>query len=183
MNKLNQPFMLSDFKSNWKKFLIWGIFLVIGGIFAITFSGFTTLMTIILLGAVLVFGGAVIIIDTLQFWRRKKGFALHLTMGALYLITGLLLLTSPILGSISLTLLLALLFILLGSLRIYYALGLRSPGWNWNLLSGIITLLLGILILAEWPASGLVIIGLFVGIDLLILGWSYIMLALYAKDI
>ncbi|MGZ3634159.1 MAG: hypothetical protein ACXWM7_07870 [Parachlamydiaceae bacterium] len=43
-------------------------------------------------------------------------------------------------------------------------------------------MLLGLLIWAQWPVSGLWIIGLFIGIDLIVLGWMWITLALAAKD-
>jgi uncharacterized membrane protein HdeD (DUF308 family) len=37
---------------------------------------------------------------------------------------------------------------------------------------------MGFLLLAQWPASGLWVIGLFVGIDLIFRGWTWIRLAL-----
>ncbi len=43
---------------------------------------------------------------------------------------------------------------------------------------GIITFVLGLLVLAQWPASGLWVIGLFVGIDLIFYGCAWIALAL-----
>jgi uncharacterized membrane protein HdeD (DUF308 family) len=46
--------------------------------------------------------------------------------------------------------------------------------WIWVLLSGVVTLLLGLVILAHWPVSGLYILGLFLGIDLVLAGASWI---------
>ena len=54
----------------------------------------------------------------------------------------------------------------------------RFPGWGWALLSGVVTLILGILIWREWPEISLWIIGLYVGIHLVFIGWSWVMLAL-----
>jgi uncharacterized membrane protein HdeD (DUF308 family) len=54
-------------------------------------------------------------------------------------------------------------------------------GWGWLLASGILSLILGVLIWAQWPASGLWVIGLLVGIQLLFTGWSLVMLALAAR--
>ena len=53
--------------------------------------------------------------------------------------------------------------------------------WGWLLASGILSVLLGVLIWAQWPASGLWVIGLLVGIQLLFTGWSLVMLALAAR--
>ena len=57
-----------------------------------------------------------------------------------------------------------------------------TGGWVWALLGGIVSILLGIMILAKWPVSGMWIIGLFVAIELIFNGWSQIMLALAAKN-
>jgi uncharacterized membrane protein HdeD (DUF308 family) len=49
------------------------------------------------------------------------------------------------------------------------------------LASGIVSVILGVLIWAQWPVSGLWVIGLLVGIQLLFTGWSLVMLALAAR--
>jgi uncharacterized membrane protein HdeD (DUF308 family) len=51
------------------------------------------------------------------------------------------------------------------------------------LLNGLVTLLLGISIWRQWPESSLWVIGLFIGIDLIFAGWSWIMLALAVKSV
>ena len=51
------------------------------------------------------------------------------------------------------------------------------------LFNGIITLILGILIWAEWPFSGLWVIGTLVGIDAIFTGWTWILLSLKAKNL
>jgi uncharacterized membrane protein HdeD (DUF308 family) len=49
---------------------------------------------------------------------------------------------------------------------------------GWQAVDGIITIILGALVLAQWPASGLWVIGLFIGIDLIFYGLAWIALAL-----
>jgi len=175
---------LTIFSENWGWFLALGIALIILGAFAISVSELTTLISVMLLGFTVLAGGIVIIIDTFKFWWRKwSGFALHLIMGLLYLFVGFMLIKSPLSAAISLTLLLSILFIGVGIFRIIYAITNRMPGWGWNLFNGIITLLLGLLIIANWPASSLTIIGLFVGIDLFFCGWAYVMVALASRNV
>lgn len=176
--------ILGDFGKNWGFFLAWGVALTVLGILAISFAAFTTLISVIFLGFLLLFSGVLVIIDAIQFWRGKgSSFFFQLLAGLLYSIVGLLFIFSPMVGSMSLTLLLAVLFMVLGVFRIIYAATHHLPRRGWILFSGIITLLLGILILIQWPASGLFIIGLFVGIDLLFLGINYIMAALVARKL
>jgi uncharacterized membrane protein HdeD (DUF308 family) len=49
------------------------------------------------------------------------------------------------------------------------------------LLHGVVDLILGLLILNAWPEASLWVIGLFVGIDLVFQGWSWIILALSVR--
>ena len=79
-------------------------------------------------------------------------------------------------------LLLAATFLAGGLIRIVITLLDRFPGWPWVLLNGFVTLLLGILIWRQWPESSFWVIGLFVGIDLLFSGWSWVMLGLLVRD-
>lgn len=178
------PEILGDFGKNWGFFLAWGVALTVLGILSISFATFTTLISVVFLGFLLLFAGVMVIIDAIQFWRgRGSSFFFQLLAGLLYSIVGLMFIFKPLAGSLSLTLLLAALFIVLGIFRLVYAATHHLPRRGWILFSGIITLLLGILILLEWPASGLFIIGLFVGIDLVFLGMNYIMAALAVRKL
>lgn len=171
------------FSKYWGWFLTLGIVLLCLGMLAIGLSTLTTLITVIILGMIIFAAGVIIIVDTFKFWWRKwGGFFLHLAMGILYLLVGIMLFANPLAASISLTLLLGIFYIVIGVFRIIYSLSLKSPRWGWSFFNGLISLLLGMLITANWPMSSLFIIGLFVGIDLFFCGWTYIMLALFAQN-
>jgi uncharacterized membrane protein HdeD (DUF308 family) len=117
-----------------------------------------------------------------SFWQPKwGGFFLHLVGGILAVVVGSHLVTSPKAGALVLTLVMAIYFMVIGIVRAITALTMRFPNWGWVLLSGVISFILGLLIKQQWPYSGLFIIGLFIGIDLIFSGWSYVMLALAAK--
>lgn len=174
---------LKSLTKKWGWFLGWGMLLVLLGIVAIGAASFTTLISVIFLGLLILMGGIVITIDTFNAWWGKwLGFLLHLMIGLLYLIVGALLIRHPVSASVSLTLLLGIFYIVIGIFRLIYAASTQGPKWGWGIFSGLISLLLGVLILNSWPASALYIIGLFIGIDLLFSGWSYVMLGLSAKS-
>lgn len=101
----------------------------------------------------------------------------------LYMVVGVLMIVRPAAGALSLTLLIGAFFLAGGLFRIVAAIAGRPPYWGWLLLSGIVTLLLGLLIVAEWPASGLWVIGMFLGIDLLFSGTSLIMFAFGLRNL
>ena len=48
--------------------------------------------------------------------------------------------------------------------------------------NGVVTFLLGAMIYANWPLSGLWVIGLFIGVDLILAGWSWVLLSLTARS-
>jgi uncharacterized membrane protein HdeD (DUF308 family) len=53
--------------------------------------------------------------------------------------------------------------------------------WVWVLVSGIITLLLGLVIVAHWPVASLYVLGIFLGVDLILAGASWIGIGLGLK--
>jgi uncharacterized membrane protein HdeD (DUF308 family) len=70
-----------------------------------------------------------------------------------------------------------------GIFRIASALNLRFNNWGWVLMNGIITLMLGILIYRQWPASAEVAIGLFVGIEMIFNGITWAALGMGLKQL
>jgi uncharacterized membrane protein HdeD (DUF308 family) len=171
------------FRKNALWFFLWGIVLFILGICAISAATFTTFLSVVFIGFMITLAGCVIVLDSFTFWRKQKGFLLHLLMGILYVAVGFMLIESPLAGSISLTFLLGVFYLVIGLFRLFHSSSLRAPRWGWNFFNGLISALLGILILMNWPESSLYIIGLFVGIDLLFCGWAYMMAALSARAV
>lgn len=173
---------LDSIRKNWGWFFVFGLFLLLTGILAIGSSVFTTLFTVAFLGVLLLVAGIVKVVYA--FWARKwGGFFLQLFSGLLYLVTGALIFSNPAAAATALTLLMSVLFIVSGIAKIIGAIATRFPDWGWIVVSGIISLILGGLILAQWPYSGLWVIGLFVGIDLIFFGWTWVMMALKAKNL
>lgn len=161
---------------HWGWFLALGVVMLMLGLISISAAMVTTLLSVALIGWLLLVGGAMLVVQA--FWtRRWSGFFMYLTVGLLYMILGLLLVSSPALAAVTLTLLIASFFIVGGLFRIISSLTHHIPQRGWFLFNGVISLLLGIMIWAQWPLSALWVIGTFVGIDLILSGWSYIMLA------
>lgn len=166
----------------WTWLLAWGVALVVLGGIAISAATMTTVISIVLLGALLLISGLAIIMVAFTFcWHKWRGFFLDLFLGILYLIAGIMLVKNPILASVSLTLFLGIFYLVIGVFRTIYSLSISIPNWGLNFFNGIISLVLGILILSSWPESSLYIIGLFVGIDLLFTGFTYMMASFAAR--
>jgi uncharacterized membrane protein HdeD (DUF308 family) len=141
---------------------------------------FATLVTVVFIGWLLLIGGILSAVHA--FWRKQwRGFFLDLATGILYVVAGLMIIGNPGAAALTLTLLIAMLLLVGGIFRIVVALSGHFEHRGWVLLNGIITAALGILIWRQWPLSGLWVIGLFVGIEMIFYGWSLVMLSLIAK--
>jgi uncharacterized membrane protein HdeD (DUF308 family) len=137
-----------------------------------------------MLGAVLVAGGAVESAHAFRFWRsRWASFVPALLVGVLYLVCGLLLVAGRRAPAAGITLLLTAVLIAGGTLRLLWSLAAAAPGRGASTAHGAVTLLLGILLWALWPATSLGAVGVFVGTDLLASGAVLLFLALEARGL
>ena len=105
-----------------------------------------------------------------------------LLVGVAYVFFGGYLITHPVLGVASLTLILASLFLIEGILNIILFFQMRaSGGSSWVLVDGIVTLLLGLMIYMQWPSSSAWAIGVLVGVSMIISGVARVMLSLAVR--
>jgi uncharacterized membrane protein HdeD (DUF308 family) len=165
---------------SWVLLVSLGIVLMVVGFVALSSTVIATLAAVHIFGILLMVGGTVQIV-TAFLGRSWRGFFLHLLAGILHLVIGDLLIEHPVLGAEALTMLLAVGFLVGGSVQLIYALAESFTGRGWVLLNGFIVFALGISIWRQWPASSLWILGMFIGIDLIFSGWSWIMLGLLVK--
>ncbi|MBR0697482.1 HdeD family acid-resistance protein [Bradyrhizobium lablabi] len=131
---------------------------------------FTVISTIFIGWTAIVAGGFEIVH---AFWTKGwGGFVWQLLLGALYLALGIVLLSQPVTGALILTYVLGLLLLLSGIVRILIGVSHWQTGWV-ILISGIFGTLAGLVILTGFPATGLWVLGLLLGIDLLShgIGW------------
>jgi uncharacterized membrane protein HdeD (DUF308 family) len=166
---------LNALRGDWFWFVLLGAALIVLGVIALGSVVIASLAVALVLGALLLIGGVVEAIGA--FWARGwSGFFLHLLSGVLSIVVGVLFLRAPLSADIALTLLIACFLMVGGIFKIIAALSYRFGGWGWPLASGIIDLLLGLLIWIGWPATGLWVIGLFLGINLIFRGVNWIAL-------
>ena len=173
---------LAELKASWLWFVILGAVLTILGLLAINYSVLATLTTALVFGYLLVAAGVFYILGAF-FTRGWGGFFISLLAGVLHLAVGVIILERPEEAVLIYTLLLAAFFFVDGLFRIAAALTGRFRHWGWLLLNGIVTLALGVMIWRQWPLSGLYVVGLFLGINLVISGVTFINLGLHARKL
>ncbi len=175
---------LETVQKHWGYFLASGIAFLVLGTIALAYTVFTTLASVFVFGVALFIGGIFQTVHAFKTSASKwSGFLLDLLVGVLYVVTGLLMAVHPLAGAQSLTLLLAAFFLVMGLFRTMGAVILQPPSWGWLLVSGIVTLLLGIFVWIQWPESALWVIGTLVAIDMIFNGVWLVMLALNVRGL
>jgi uncharacterized membrane protein HdeD (DUF308 family) len=167
----------------WKTLRGIGIAAIVIGCVAILLPELFSLGAAVFVGIVLVIVSA--FLAAAAFAAHGVGsFLARLAWAFLTFVVGLWLILEPHNGTLTLTLVLGIYFVLMGLLRIVAAfLGRGSPNASWVGLSGICGLIVGVLVLAKFPSSADWAIGLLIGIDLIFAGWSLIMVAQVGKEV
>jgi uncharacterized membrane protein HdeD (DUF308 family) len=161
---------------------VMGVVFVVLGILAIVEPAVAGLAVAILVGWVLIFGSVAHGISA--FGGGGVGRVVwQLIVAAIYLVAGLYFLTHPLLGLGTLTLYLAVVLLVEAVIEILaFAVG-REGGSGWRLVNAIVTLLLGAMIWRNWPSSSTWVIGTLVGVNLMITGFSRLMLGTAARKL
>lgn len=163
-------------------FFLLGTVLIVLGIAAIGFPFLTTIAAKVFLGWLILIGGILQIVHAFS-TREWSEFFFDLIIGALYVIVGGWLAFFPLTGILTLTVLLALAFLIQGFLEVGMAFRMRPhAGWIWMLLAGLVAIAAGTLLIAELPSSATWAIGLIVGINLIMSGVAYLLLPIAARS-
>ena len=163
-------------------FLIQGILLMIAGAAAIVYPMLSSLALTWFLGWILIVGGLVQGISLVAAGRVPH-FWLQLFSAAVSLVTGVLIIRNPGVAVTTLAILLVLFFLVEGIAKVIMALTVRPlPNWGWLLASGLIGIGLAGFLIAN-PLLSLVVLGIFVGIQVLTEGIAIAWLAWQARQL
>lgn len=157
-------------------YVIGGILSIFVGFYAMNRPGLATLAVTKVVGILLLASGIVLFFAAI-FGKARKHRLLDFLSSVLRIIVGLILMTNIIKGVLVLTLVLGAVFIVEGIFSLGLGFGLRgkNPAWGWVLLNGVASLLLGGMLIVQWPDSALWAIGLLFGINCLFSGFALIM--------
>ncbi len=159
-------------KSGWIVAL--GAVYVIAGLIALASVAMATVASVLVVGVMMIVAGVAEVINAFQIKSWGK-FLLWALLGVLYIVAGFVTFENPLLAAVLLTLMLGASLVASGIMRIILSFSMkRETPWIWVAISGVITLLLGLLILARWPINSVYILGLFLGIDLIMAGAGWI---------
>lgn len=169
---------IEPLRAKWGWIVALGVLYVVAGFIALGSVMMATVASVLVVGVMMLMAGVGEVVGAFQMKSWGK-FILWVLLGALYIVAGFSAFENPLLAAAFLTLLLGAALVASGIMRVFLAFSMKAQTmWVWVLISGVITLLLGVVILAHWPISSLYILGLFLGIDLIFAGTSWISIGL-----
>jgi uncharacterized membrane protein HdeD (DUF308 family) len=157
---------IEKIRESWGWFLVLGIALAVLGVCCAAFDVTATV------ASVSIFGWLLLVSGVFQFFHAFRagtwsGFPLYLLSALFRGFTGFLLIRFPVIGAEALTVVLASYFIVTGLFRAIASTMLKFPRWGWVVFSGVITAVLGFILQAQMPVSGVWFIGFALGVDLI----------------
>jgi len=157
---------MEEIRGSWGWFMFLGIALLVLGMACIVFEVSATFTTVLVFGWLLLISG---VIQLIQSFRTGtwSGFFLFLLSALLRGITGYLLVRYPVIGAEALTLVLGSFFIVGGLFRAIGFAMAKLPRWGWAVFSGVVSVVLGIMVLWAMPITSLWFIGFAVGVDMI----------------
>lgn len=157
---------LEELRKSWGWFLVFGILLTILGVACVVKAQTATTFSILALGWVLALSGVVWLVSSFYAWSWG-GFFVYLLNAIIRGVTGYLLIRHPDAGAEGVTMLLAALFIVGGLFRAAGASVIQFPRWGWTVFAGLVSVALGVYLLATWTTSSTFFVGIAIGIDLI----------------
>ena len=164
-----------EVRNSWGWILAMGIALILLGVICLASDLTATFATVFVFGWFLLIGGIIDLIHGFRF-HSTSAFLGSLLSGLLRGFSGFLLLRYPAAGAVALTLILASYFVVAGTFRAVGSGIFRMPQWGWSMFSGIVSVVLGLMLLAQMPTS-IWFIGFAVGLDLILEGSSLVAFA------
>ncbi|WP_114947974.1 HdeD family acid-resistance protein [Microvirga calopogonii] len=169
---------LEPLRVKWGWIVALGAVFVIAGLIALGSVVLATVASVAVVGAMMLVSGIAEIVNAFSVKSWGK-FFLWALLGALYVVAGVVTFRNPLLAATVLTFMLGVALIVSGCLRIFLSMQMtQGTPWVWVALSGVVTLLVGGIILAHWPISSLFALGIFLGIDLVFAGAGWISMGL-----
>lgn len=162
--------------------MIAGIFSLLGGFFALA-NPLAASITVDLLAA-----WVFLVVGALQLYAafQAEGFKNKIwpIIGGLAgIFVGISLIAHPLAGVVSLTLVVGVMFFVAGLTKMMVSFSLTGTGFFWSvMISGILSLLLGIMTLSNFPQSAVVILGTLLAVELIFDGVALISLSIWRKS-
>lgn len=171
-----------EVRANWGWLMVMGLALTALGAVGLYMAGALTVASLWWFGVLTIAGGVATLVDAFRAegWKAKLW---EMLIAVIYVAAGIVMLLNPGASAVWFTLFIAAFLFASGILRIITGFQIREQvkGWGWTVFGGVASTVLAIMIWAQWPVSGLWVIGMFIAIEMIMQGTSMISIALAAK--
>jgi uncharacterized membrane protein HdeD (DUF308 family) len=171
---------IASLQLKWGWLLALGVALIVLGTVALGDTLVVTVISVLLLGWILIASG---VFHVVHLFRHTEIRSFWNILGTIFdFLAGIYLVVNPALGALSLTLVLAAFLLASGITRLIGVFHANLPHKFWSVLDGILSIVLGLLLFAHWPWTGLWFIGFAIAIELIFRGWAWVMLSLALRS-
>lgn len=157
---------MEELRRSWGWFLCASIGLILLGALCVAKAPTATSISILVLGWVLMISAVIWLVNVFQAWSWG-GVFIYLLNAIIRGVTGFLLVRHPDAGAISVTLVVASLFLVGGLYRLIASSAIKFPRWGWTAFAGLVSMVLGAYLFSNWSGASTYFIGLAIGIDLI----------------
>jgi len=171
---------LEHLRSRWTWFAAFGATSVAFGLVSLLLASLATLASVYLIAIFVILVGGIDVSLALDA-HRWSGRLLAASVGLFYIVAGSFFLANPLIGAVGLTLLLGVSLLITGVMRIAFASQLpEGPKWHVGL-AGVLTTLVGMFVISNWPGDSKYVLGAFLGVDMIVYGASWFAFAMFLR--
>lgn len=179
----NLQSLIKEVQTHRGVYIFEAIVFILLGMLAFAVPGFFTVAVELFFGWLLLFGGLVQGYRSIKA-RTSPDFWAASISSLIFIICGVLLLVYPLQGVLTLTALLSIFFCMQGIAQIIYSIQIHPLNiWGWFLLGGLLNFGLALLIWYGWPSTAVWMIGLLLGINMMLFGFTLLMIVLNIKKL
>jgi len=171
---------LEHMRDRWGWFAGFGLLTMFFGFVSLGLAWVATLVSVYMIAAFMILIGAIEITLGVQAHKWSSRIVVVL-VGLVYIVAGSFALANPLSGAVGFTLMLGAALVATGVVRIIFATRLpEGPKW-YVAFAGVVTVLLGVFIVSGWPENSIYVLGIFLGIDMIMYGASWLNFALFLR--
>lgn len=157
---------IEELRRSWGWFLCAGIGLILLGMLCVVKAPSATSISVLVLGWVLMISAVIWLVNVFQAWTWG-GVFIYLLNAIIRGVTGFLLVRHPDAGAVSVTMVVASLFLVGGLYRVIVSSAIKFPRWGWTAFAGLVSMVLGAYLFSNWAGASTYFLGLAIGIDLI----------------
>ncbi len=166
----------------WGMIVAFGLIMLLLGFMALGLVLSATIATVLVIGGFMIATGLleIIMAFSAETWGRMF---IWIIAGLFYLAAGVIAISQPLLAASIFTLMLGAGLVATGIVRMVLAFQLPPEQSKWMVvLSGVITFLVGLAIVAGWPGNSFFILGVFLAVDLMFYGVGWVSFGLALRQ-